>query len=188
MENKRQIILASQSPRRKELLTLANIPFTVANIHVEEVYPVSLDVNEVPEYLARLKAEAFTGLKSHELIVAADTVVIHDGKIFGKPVDYNDAMNMLEALSGRTHTVITGVCFKTFDKIHAFSEQTEVTFYPLTRQQIEFYVNTYKPFDKAGSYAVQEWIGVHGIRRINGCYFNVMGLPVSRMMRELNQF
>lgn len=183
-----EIILASQSPRRRELLTLANIPHRVVSIECDEVYPLELAVENVPEYLAELKANAYNGLVENQLLITADTVVILNDRIYGKPKDRDDAVNMLSLLQGNTHTVITGVCLKTTARKKIFAVETNVTFYPLERSQLEFYVDNYKPYDKAGSYAVQEWIGVHGIKQIDGDYFNVMGLPVSRMVRELSDF
>lgn len=183
-----KILLASQSPRRRELLKLANINYDIINVEVEEIYPAELQVENVPEYLAELKANSYSAIEEGELVVAADTVVILDGIIYGKPKNFTDAVQMLNTLSGRTHKVITGVCLRSQRKKKIFAVETDVTFYPLSQEQIEYYVTTYKPFDKAGSYAVQEWIGVHGIQRIDGCYFNVMGLPVSRMMIELRNF
>ena len=183
-----EILLASQSPRRRELLTLAAIPFRIVNVDVEEVYPMDLDVTLVTEYLAELKANAHTDLQPNQLLITADTVVILDGIIYGKPKHRDDAVQMLSLLQSRTHTVITGVCLKTTERKKLFAVETDVTFYPMELSQLEYYVDNYKPFDKAGSYAVQEWIGVHGIERIDGDYFNVMGLPVSRMVRELVDF
>lgn len=183
-----EIILASQSPRRRELMTLAAIPHTVVSIDVDEVYPLELAVENVPEYLAELKANAYNGLVENQLLITADTVVILNNTIYGKPKDREDAVNMLTLLQGNTHTVITGVCLKTLERKKIFAVATDVTFYPLEKNQLEFYVDNYQPYDKAGSYAVQEWIGVHGIKQIDGDYFNVMGLPVSRMVRELREF
>jgi septum formation protein len=183
-----EIILASQSPRRRELLTLAAIPHRVVTIDVDEVYPLELAVENVPEYLAELKANAYNGLVENQLLITADTVVILNDTIYGKPKDRDDAVNMLNTLQGNTHKVITGVCLKTLNRKKIFAVETDVSFYPMEWHQLEFYVDTYQPFDKAGSYAVQEWIGVHGIKQIDGDYFNVMGLPVSRMVRELREF
>jgi septum formation protein len=185
---KYDVLLASQSPRRRELMTLAAIPFRVVSVEVEEVYPMDLDVSLVPEYLAELKANAYNGLVENQLLITADTVVILDEVIYGKPKHRDDAVQMLSLLQSRTHRVITGVCLKTIDRKKLFAVETDVTFYPMELSQLEYYVDHYKPYDKAGSYAVQEWIGVHGIERIDGDYFNVMGLPVSRMVRELADF
>ena len=185
---KYEVLLASQSPRRRELLALAAIPFKPVNVDVEEVYPLDLDVSLVPEYLAELKANAYNALVENQLLITADTVVILDNVIYGKPKDRTAAIQMLSLLQSRTHRVITGVCLKTTTRKKLFKVETDVTFYPMNESQLEFYVDRYKPYDKAGSYAVQEWIGVHGIERIDGDYFNVMGLPVSRMVRELSDF
>jgi septum formation protein len=183
-----EILLASQSPRRRELMTLADIPFRIVNVDVEEIFPPELALENVPEYLAELKANAYNGLVENQLLITADTVVILDDKIYNKPKDHDDAVNMLMTLQSRTHTVITGVCLKTIERKKIFKVETDVTFYPMEKSQLEYYVDRYKPYDKAGSYAVQEWIGVHAIERIDGCHFNVMGLPVSRMVRELQDF
>ncbi|HZG00006.1 MAG TPA: Maf family nucleotide pyrophosphatase [Chitinophagales bacterium] len=183
-----EIILASQSPRRRELMTLAGIPHKVVSIDVDEIYPLELAVENVPEYLAELKSNAYNGLVENQLLITADTVVILDDRIYGKPKDRDDAVQMLNLLQGNTHKVITGVCLKSTDRKKMFAVETDVTFYPMELHLLEFYVDNYKPYDKAGSYAVQEWIGVHGIKQIDGDYFNVMGLPVSRMVRELRDF
>lgn len=183
-----RILLASQSPRRHELLRTAGIQFEFIKIDVDESFPAELDVELVPEFLAEKKADAVRTLMDDELLITADTVVILNDKIYNKPNDASDALNMLMQLSGQTHTVITGVCVKTQAHKHIFSERTDVTFYELSEAQASFYIEHFKPYDKAGSYGIQDWIGVTGIRRIEGCYFNVMGLPVSRLLRELSAF
>ncbi len=189
------LILASQSPRRKQLLEWAEVPFTVVVRPTEETFPPDLPVQEVPIYIARQKAnatneyldDAFHAQYSDLTILAADTIVVVDDMVINKPINRIDAIRMLTLLSGRTHKVITGVVLHTDHQQVAFSETTEVTFYDLTQSQIEFYIDTYQPFDKAGAYAIQEWIGVVGIKSINGDFYNVMGLPISRVMRELEQ-
>jgi septum formation protein len=183
------IILASQSPRRKQLLEWAEIDFEVLISKVEETFPDDLAVEEIPVYIARKKATAILkDLGSDHIVVGADTLVILDGEVIGKPRDRKDAIDILWRLSGKKHLVITGVVLMDAEKEIAFADTTEVWFHPLTIEQIEFYVDRYKPFDKAGAYAIQEWIGVTGIKMINGDFYNVMGLPVSRVVRELNAF
>lgn len=183
-----KILLASRSPRRHELLRTAGIQFDYIQIDVDESFPPELDKEIVPEYLAEKKADAVHTLSDDELLVTADTVVILNDKIYNKPADKREALEMLMNLSGATHSVITGVCLKTKAHKHLFSERTEVTFYEISEEQALFYIENFKPYDKAGAYGIQDWIGVTGIRRIEGCYFNVMGLPVSRLLRELSAF
>jgi len=187
-------ILASQSPRRKQLLEWAELPFTVMVSDTDESYPSSLPIGEVPAYIAKQKAlavEANLGLQqsSNEAtcIIAADTVVVLDQTIMGKPVDRADAIASLTKLSGNTHEVITGVCLLYAGQEICFSETTKVSFHTLTQAQIAFYVDAYKPYDKAGGYAIQEWIGVVGIERIEGDFYNVMGLPVSKLVQKIKQ-
>jgi septum formation protein len=182
----KKIILASQSPRRKMLLEWAEIPFEVKVKDTDESFPTDMKTEEVPVYIARNKALAIDK-NDDELVIAADTVVVLDNEIIGKPVNMEDARNILKKLSGRTHSVITGVVILNDNKEIAFSDITEVSFYELTAEQIDFYINKYKPFDKAGAYAIQEWIGVTGIEKINGDFYNVMGLPVSRVVKTLHQ-
>lgn len=187
----KSIVLASQSPRRKQLLEWAEIDFDILTKETEESYPETLPVEDVPVYIARNKALAvqqsdmYKRYESGNVIVAADTVVILDGLIIGKPHNEDDAVTILTRLSGKTHKVVTGVVLMTDQKEISFSDITEVSFHELTRDQINHYVKHYKPLDKAGAYAIQEWIGVTGIKSINGDFYNVMGLPVSRVIREL---
>ncbi len=183
------IILASQSPRRKMLLEWADIPFEVVVADIEETYPQFLDKYLVPEYIAANKALATRDKisKQNACIIAADTIVLLKNEILGKPKDSSEAINSLEKLSGNTHEVITGVAIYYKDQMHQFSQTTKVQFHPLSKDQIEFYVEQYKPFDKAGAYAIQEWIGVIGIESIQGDFYNVMGLPVSTVVQKLKQ-
>lgn len=185
-----RIILASQSPRRKELIAGLNLPFEVIVREVDESFPDSMVAEEVPVHLAKLKATAFreNGFDANSLVITADTVVIIDGEVLGKPNDYQHAFEMLRKLSGRKHRVITGVCLTFGDKQTTFSSATNVYFKELTDNEIDYYLTNYKPFDKAGSYGVQEWIGYIAIERIEGSYFNVMGLPVQRLYEELLLF
>lgn len=185
-----KIILASQSPRRKQLLEWAEIPFDIVVQSTDEGYPKHLPVNEIPIHIAREKALAVksrlhTNQAQRKIILAADTVVVLDEKIIGKPVDKQDAINILTSLSGKTHQVITGVVLQYQHAEVAFSDVTAVEFHELSQTQIEFYVNKYQPYDKAGAYAIQEWIGVVGIKRVEGDFYNVMGLPVSRVVTAL---
>ncbi len=182
--------LASASPRRRELLKGLDIDFTVEPGKDEkEAYSEGMPHTEIPEFLARHKSESFhRELVPHEVLITADTLVFLDEKILGKPHSPEEARQMLRALSGRTHTVTTGVALRTRDRIHTFSDTTEVDFRPLADPEIDYYIKTYRPFDKAGAYGIQEWIGYTGITAIRGSYFNVMGLPVQRLYTELCNF
>lgn len=183
-----KIILASQSPRRKQLLEWAEIPFEVVVKDTDERYPPGLSPEEVAVYIARNKALAVQKeVSAGQIVLAADTLVVLNEAIIGKPVHREEAVSILFALSGETHKVITGVVIRKDEKEIAFADTTEVEFHKLTLEQIEFYVDKYKPYDKAGAYAIQEWIGVVGIRSVNGDFYNVMGLPVSRVVRELEK-
>lgn len=182
-------ILGSQSPRRKELLAGIGVEFEVRIKDTEELYPDSLPAEEVPGYLAKLKADALLpDLADNEAVICADTVVILDGEILGKPLNGEDAKKMLSRLSGKKHTVITGVFIGSKNQQNVFSERTEVEFEHLTEEEINFYINQYKPFDKAGSYGVQEWIGYVAVKRMEGTYTNVMGLPTNRLYQEIQKF
>jgi len=182
--------LASASPRRRELLKGLDIAFTVEPGKDEkEAYSADQPHDAIPAFLARHKSETFhRALAPKEVLITADTLVFLDEQILGKPHDRAEAVAMLRALSGRTHTVTTGVALRTREKMHSFSVTTEVDFKPLTDKEIAYYVDTYEPFDKAGAYGIQEWIGYVGITAIRGSYFNVMGLPVQRLYTELCGF
>jgi septum formation protein len=187
-------ILASQSPRRKALLEWAELPFEIIVSDAKEDYPSNLSMEEVPVFIAKNKAAAVKekiiqdkGEIHNTCIIAADTVVVLDETIIGKPIDKAEAMASLQKLSGRVHQVITGVVVLWNEKEIEFSELTQVEFHPLTKEQIEFYVDKYKPYDKAGAYAIQEWIGVVGIKNIQGDFYNVMGLPVSKLLQKIKQ-
>lgn len=184
------IILASNSPRRQELLKGLDIPFTVKVLAgIDEDYPKDMPVVEVPEYLSCKKAKAYaSSINKNDLVITADTLVILDGEIFGKPKDLADAKYMLQKLSGKTHKVITGVCLFTKNKERSFSVVSEVTFAKLNEADIDYYITKYKPLDKAGSYGIQEWIGYIGVTNISGSYYNIMGLPVQRLNTELRRF
>ena len=184
-----QIILGSQSPRRQELLNGLNIHFEVKVIDVEETYPSQLVGVDIPMYLAEKKADAFLDLMNENtLLITADTIVWHEGRVFGKPTDKADATRMLKALSGKTHQVITGVCISTLYKRKTFHVISEVRFARLTPEEIEYYLQNFEPYDKAGSYGVQEWIGYIGVEYNEGSYFNVMGLPIQRLYTELKRW
>jgi septum formation protein len=184
-----KIILASKSPRRRELLGGLDLSFEVIIHEVEEIFPDNLPMEEIPVYLAKLKAEPFYNeLKSDTLVITADTIVWIDGVVLGKPNDYGHASEMLRQLSGKKHVVVTGVCLTTKEKQVAFSATTDVYFKDLNDDEIDYYLKNYNPYDKAGSYGVQEWIGYIAIERIEGSYFNVMGLPVQRLYEELKKF
>jgi septum formation protein len=192
----KDFILASQSPRRKLLLEWAEMDFEIIVKQTDESYPEGLTLEQIPIHIAKQKAlavkeyiqTAFHKEYIHIPILAADTVVVLNGKIIGKPVDRKDAIEFLTSLSGQTHYVITGVVILQEAREEAFSDITEVTFHPLTIEQIEYYVDKYQPFDKAGAYAIQEWIGVVGIKSVKGDFYNVMGLPISRVIQALKRF
>jgi len=183
-----KIILASQSPRRKQLLEWAEIPFEAISSDSDETYPPGLSPEEIAIHIAQHKASVVQEkLTPDDIILAADTIVVLGEAIIGKPVHREEAVSMLLALQGEKHKVITGVVIRKGDKEITFADVTEVEFHSLSEKEIEFYVDKYKPYDKAGSYAIQEWIGVVGIKSINGDFYNVMGLPVSRVVRALRK-
>lgn len=184
------IILASNSPRRKELLAGLDIPFDVRVIDgIDESFPQDLLTKDIAGYIAKKKADAYQQtMAADELIITADTIVILGQKVMGKPKDAAEAVRMLHELSGHTHQVITGVCLTTKEKQVNFSVETDVTFKTLTDEEIHYYVEHYRPFDKAGAYGIQEWIGHVGVIGMNGSYFNVMGLPVQRIYEALRMF
>ncbi|MBQ8720756.1 MAG: septum formation protein Maf [Paludibacteraceae bacterium] len=182
------IILGSQSPRRKELLAGLDIEFTTKVIPgLEETYPDTLQGEEIPIYLAEQKADAYT-LEDNDLLITADTIVWLNGHVYGKPANEAEAREMLRSLSGKTHDVITGVCVRTNKNNVSFASTTKVRFAELTDAEIEHYVNKYRPMDKAGAYGIQEWIGYIGVEHIEGSYFNVMGLPIQRLYTVLKEF
>lgn len=181
------IVLASQSPRRRQLLQWAEVDFEIIIEPTGETYPEGLTPEEVAVHIARQKAAAVRE-KTSKTILAADTIVVFGEEIIGKPKDRQDAVAILQKLSGAHHKVITGVVLVQGDKEVAFADVTDVEFHPLTKSQLEFYVDKYQPYDKAGAYAIQEWIGVVGIKCINGDFYNVMGLPVSRVVQALQNW
>ena len=183
-----KIILASQSPRRKQLLEWAEVDFDIHVQPTDESYPAHLPMDEIAVHIARNKALCIQQAHQFSLpVLAADTIVVLGDEVIGKPKDRADAIAILTKLSGRQHAVITGVVILHGDKEIAFADITEVEFHPLTQAQIEFYVDKYQPYDKAGAYAIQEWIGVVGIKMVKGDFYNVMGLPVSRVVQALLQ-
>lgn len=187
--NKYKIILASNSPRRKELLSGLGVDYEVKTLpDVDESYPDGLSGEEIAKHIARGKAEAYRSLiQADELVITADTIVWLDGTVMGKPKDEEEAKDMLMRLSGKTHQVITGVCLTTASMQKTFATVTDVTFAALTDEEVDYYVTRYQPMDKAGSYGVQEWIGFVGVENLSGSYFNVMGLPIQRLYTELKK-
>ena len=184
---KYKVILASGSPRRRELMAGLGVNYEVRILpDVDESYPDTLQGEEIPLYIAKEKAVAYIPMmQPDELIITADTIVWLDGKVLGKPRDREDALQMLRTMSGRTHEVFTGVCITTTDWQRSFTAQTEVRFATLSEDEIIYYVDNFKPMDKAGAYGVQEWIGFIGVENISGSYYNIMGLPVQKLYREL---
>ena len=182
-----KVVLASNSPRRKELLGGLDIPFEVRVLDgIDESYPAGLPTKEIAGYISKKKADAYQmTMAADELVITADTIVVLAEEVMGKPKDVEEARRMLHALSGRTHQVITGVCLTTTERQVCFSVETDVTFKTLTDEEIDYYISHYRPFDKAGAYGIQEWIGYIGVTRLEGSYFNVMGLPVQRINDEL---
>ncbi|TNE72263.1 MAG: septum formation protein Maf [Bacteroidetes bacterium] len=183
-----KLVLASKSPRRQELIKALGYQVEIRTIEVEETYPSSIALIEVPEFLAIKKSKPLQEtVQKGELLITSDTIVLLNNAILGKPADRESAIQMLSDLSGQEHTVITGVSLYSLEKHVVFSSHTKVYFDDLTRSEIEHYVDTYSPMDKAGSYGIQEWIGLIGIKKIDGCYYNVMGLPVHDIYRKIRE-
>lgn len=183
------LILASGSPRRQQFFKELGLDFEIRLKEIEEVYPPHLQASEITDYLAELKASAFTSeLNANDILVTSDTIVWHQNECLGKPKDYQDAFQMLQKLSAGTHQVITSVCLKSSEKSETFHAITHVTFKPLTDSEISYYLDHYQPFDKAGSYAIQEWIGYIGITKIEGSYTNVVGMPMQLVYNKLLNF
>ena len=181
------IILASGSPRRQQFFKDLDLDFEIRLKEIEEIYPPELKAGEITNYLAELKANAFEGeLNDNEILITSDTIVWHKDKALGKPKDKEDAFSILKSLSNATHEVITSVCFKTKNKTELISEITKVTFNPLTDAVIDYYLEHYKPYDKAGAYGIQEWIGFIGVAKVEGSYTNVMGMPTDKVFEYLN--
>ena len=184
----KNIILASGSPRRQQYFKELDIDFTIQLKEIEEIYPNHLKAEEITNFLAELKASAFNDLSKNDVLITSDTIVWHENKALGKPKDYQDAFAMLQSMSGKTHEVISSVCFKTNAKTETIFEVTKVTFKKLSDEAITYYLDNYKPFDKAGSYGIQEWIGLIGISKIEGSYANVVGMPVDKVYDKLVEF
>ena len=183
------LVLGSESPRRKELLKTLGFEFRTLKPNADETVSELISIEQVPIKLAELKASILISeIRDNEIIICADTIVVLDNRIIGKPIDFNDAISILTALSGRTHTVFTGVNIHSHKKSISFVEKTEVTFTKLNQTQIEYYIREFKPFDKAGAYGIQDWIGTTAVERINGSYTNVMGLPTCQLKLELDKF
>ncbi len=188
MKVARPLILASTSPRRQFLMKEAGFQFTIQKPSDDETFPDDMDVSAVPTFLAEKKARSLATHLTNEIIIASDTVVILERQILNKPEHRAEAIAMLSRLSGRTHTVITGVCLLGKEKVDTFDDRTEVTFKNLSLEEIRFYVDTYKPLDKAGAYGAQDWLGMVGIEKISGSYFTVMGLPMHKVYKHLMAF
>lgn len=183
-----KIILASGSPRRQQFFRDLDLDFEIRLKDVEEIYPAELKREQITDFLAQLKADAFEGtLAAGEIVVTSDTIVWHNGKALGKPKDRDDAFKILKSLSGSVHEVLTSVCFKTFETTEVFHEMTKVYFNHLEDDAIEYYIDKYQPYDKAGAYGIQEWIGLVGVAKVEGSYANVMGLPVDKVYQYLNK-
>lgn len=184
-----KLILGSKSPRRSELLKKADLQFEQRTADLEEIYPKSLALREIPVYLSELKAKhLMSGLADDELLLTADTIVLQDGKVFEKPADAADAVKMISTLSGQMHEVVTGFTLSYKGEMKSYSNTTKVWFRELNQTQINYYVDKYRPFDKAGSYAIQEWIGVVGVKRIEGDIYSVIGLPIGEVVEAINAF
>ncbi len=183
-----KILLASKSPRRQEILALAGYSFEVIEISADETFPPHLKGAEIPIFLSEYKSTHYIPQNKDEIVVTADTIVWIDDLVLNKPANEREATEMLERLSGRIHTVFTGVTLKSSEKICSFHDATEVEFYPLSSEQIQHYIQNCQPYDKAGSYGIQDWMGLHGVKRIQGCYYNVMGFPIAKFSREIESF
>lgn len=187
--NKINIILASGSPRRQQFFKEMDLHYSIRLKEIEEIYPEHLQAEEITNFLAKLKASAFENeLEENDILVTSDTIVWLNGKALGKPKDYNDAFQMLQQLANQTHEVITSVCLKSIDKTDVFHCVTKVTFSNLSDEAIRYYLDNYKPFDKAGSYGIQDWIGLVGISKIEGSYTNVVGLPTEMLFQKLMNY
>ncbi|HBV17875.1 Maf family protein [Chryseobacterium carnipullorum] len=182
-----KLLLASQSPRRKELLTSLGFDFEVVKIDCEEIIPETITIEEAAAYLSELKAKAFRTLIAEEVLLTADTVVAAEGQILGKPKDENEARQMLRMLSGKTHQVYTGISIKTVDKTYTETDVADVELDEITDEEITYYIQNYKPFDKAGSYGIQEWLGMAKIRKMSGSFYTIMGLPTHLVYKILNE-
>lgn len=186
MVQHKKVILASSSPRRQELLTKLGVEFDIQVTGIDETYPPELSPYEVPEYLARLKSDPFNGtVKDGSVVITSDTVVIYNDRILGKPADATDALSMILELSNKEHYVVTGVCLQFHDRKVSFSNISKVEFEKVLEAEARYYINAFKPLDKAGAYGIQEWIGQARIKKIDGCYYNIMGLPLNALYNKL---
>ena len=182
-----KILLASQSPRRKELLSSLGFEFEVVKIDCEEILPQHIEIKNAAAYLSELKADAFRKLEADEVLITADTVVSIDNQVLGKPKDEEDAKNMLQKLSGKTHQVYTGITIKTVDKTSTETDVADVEFAEISEEEIDFYIKNYRPFDKAGSYGIQEWLGMAKIKKMSGSFYTIMGLPTHLVYKILKE-
>ena len=182
-----KILLGSNSPRRKELLQSLGFDFEVVSINCDEIFPENLEVKNIASYLSELKANAYRNLEKNEILLTADTVVTFEGKVLGKPKNREEAIEMLSHLSGKTHQVYTGISFKNTEKIITKTDVADVEFSKITDEEIAFYIKNYQPFDKAGSYGIQEWLGMAKISRINGSFYTIMGLPTHLVYETLKE-
>ena len=182
-----KILLGSNSPRRKELLQSLGFDFEVVSIDCDEVFPENLSVENIAGYLSELKADAYRNLEKNEILLTSDTIVTFEGKVLGKPKNREEAVEMLSHLSGKTHQVYTGVSFKTSEKIITKTDVAEVEFTEISNDEMDFYIKKYQPFDKAGSYGIQEWLGMAKISRINGSFYTIMGLPTHLVYETLKE-
>lgn len=183
----KKVILASQSPRRQELLKELGLDFSIAKIEVDESYPSELSREKITEFISAKKANSYTTLNENEILITADTLVWLENEILGKPKDYKDAFAMIQKMSGKTHEVFTSVTLKTLTKQITFSDTTSVTFTIISAEEIDYYLTNYQPYDKAGAYGIQDWLGYAKIKEINGCYYNVMGLPLAKLYEQLRE-
>ena len=183
--SKYNLILASGSPRRQHLFKELNIPFTIKVKEIDELYPEDLKAAEITDYLAELKSKSFTNLQQNDLLITSDTIVWFEGMAIGKPKDNDDAFRMLKRMSGKKHCVYTSISIKSMSFKKVFNDKTIVEFEEFTDEEINYYLDNFNPYDKAGSYGIQDWIGLIGVKRIEGSYFNVMGLPVHKLYKEL---
>ena len=182
-----KILLGSNSPRRKELLQNLGFDFEVVSINCDEIYPENLEVEKIASYLSELKANAFRNLEASEILLTADTIVTFENKVLGKPKNREEAVEILQHLSGKTHQVYTGVSFKTSEKIITKTDVAEVEFAEISNDEMDFYIKNYQPFDKAGSYGIQEWLGMSKISRIKGSFYTIMGLPTHLVYETLKE-
>jgi len=184
----KKILLGSQSPRRQELLKALGVDFKVVKISSDENYPENLRNEKITEFISLSKANAYSNLKGNEILITADTLVVLNDEVLGKPIDENEAFQMIRKLAGSTHQVFTSVCVRTIENILTFSDKTDVIFDEFTDEEINYYIQNFYPFDKAGAYGIQDWLGYAKVKGIQGCYYNVMGFPLSKFYRKMQSF